>query len=51
MEFNKNGKITRPNEHKKVKYNNKGGDGSEDESDSEPSDDNLDQDDIVKLLP
>jgi hypothetical protein len=38
-------------EKKKVKYNFKGANDSECESDSEPSDDNLDQDEIMKLIP
>jgi hypothetical protein len=50
-EFSKNGKLSRPEDKKKVKYNSKETDESEAESDSEPSDDNLDQDQIMKLIP
>lgn len=48
-EFNKNGKIDRLIDKKKVKYRNS--DDSDCASDSEPSDDNLDQAEIMKLIP
>lgn len=48
-EFCKNGKLSRPSDKKKVKYNSR--DDSDAQSDSEPSDDNLDQDEIMKLIP
>jgi hypothetical protein len=51
VEFCKKGKLDRPMDKKKVKYNTKEGDNSEAESDSEPSDDNLDQNEIMKLIP
>lgn len=50
-EFSKNGKLERPMDKKKVKYNLKDAEDTDAQSDSEPSDDNLDENDIMKLLP